>query len=216
MLFRSYFEIKNIIISILLVVIVIILLNPKGCIPGRTKTITFTKVDSIPYPVHDTIPQEVEVEVEVPVEVTKEVRVEVPVVQVVDSQAIVKLFSENKQTKKDILELPGNIGTVTIFDTISNNRILGRSFTSKVKQKIVRDTIRTPEPIKRYYYAGIDAKFDKPNHVTLLGASVLMRTKNENIYRVGIGVQNITGPDRVNGVFVPYIGGGVYWKIGKK
>ena len=213
---KKYLDLRNIIIIILLLLCLLGIINPKGIMPNRT--VYVPQIDSIPVPVHDTVIAEVEVETPVEVEVPVEVEkiVEVKVVEPVDSQAIVKLFSENKQTKKDILELPGNIGTVTIFDTISNNRILGRSFTSKVKQKIVRDTIRTPEPVKRYYYAGIDTKFDKPNHVTLLGASVLMRTKNENIYRVGIGVQNITGPDRVNGVFVPYIGGGVYWKIGKK
>lgn len=213
---KKYLDARNIIIVILILLLGIGVINPKGIMPNRT--VFVSQIDSVAYPVYDTLVEEVEVEVEVPYEtiIEREKIVEVQVTQPVDTQAIVKLFSENKQTKKDILELPGNIGTVTVFDTISNNRILGRSFTSKVKQKIIRDTSYMPEPVKKYYYFGIDTKFDAPNNVTLLGVSALMRAKDEKLYRVGIGVQNITGPDRVNGILVPYVGGGIYWKIGKK
>lgn len=213
---KKYLDLRNIAIIILILLLGLCFLNPKGILPNRTLYVP--QIDSVQYTVYDTLIEQVEVEVEVPVEVETiiEKTIEVQVLQPVDTQAIVKLFSENKQVKKDILELPGNIGTVTVFDTISNNRILGRSFTSKVKQKIIRDTSYMPEPVKKYYYFGVDAKFDAPNNVTLLGISGIMRAKDEKLYRVGIGVQNITGPDRVNGILVPYVGGGIYWKIGKK
>ena len=190
-------------------------INPKGILPYRN--IKIVQIDSIPYPVHDTIPLEVEVEIEVPVEVEIPVEklVEIPVIQVVDTMAIVKLFSDNKQTKKDILELPGNIGTVTLFDTISNNRILGRSFTSKVKQKIVRDTIYTPLPRRNELYFGVDTKFDKPNLISLIGLGVILKDKDDkHLYKVGIGVSNDVSADGTNGILVPYVGGGVYWRLG--
>jgi hypothetical protein len=212
---KKYLDIRNVIIVILILLALVEFLNPRGFMPGRTKLMT--QIDSIPYPVHDTIPFEteievpVEIEVEVPVDRPVEVRVEVE--KPVDTAAILKMFAENKQTKKDVLELPNNIGTVTVFDTISNNRILGRSFTSKVKKQIVKDTIYTPVPPKRLYYIGFDAKFDKPNMINLLGVSMMIKTKDEKIYKFGVGVQNIVGPDGVNGSLVPNIGGGVYWKI---
>lgn len=209
---KKIFDVRHIIIIILLLLALLEFINPKGFMPNRVVQVPV--VDSVPYPVHDTIPQEVEVEVQVPVEIEKEVKVEVqvPTPIPVDTMAIVKMFSENKQTKKDILQLPDNIGTVTIFDTISNNRILSRSFTSKVKQKIVRDTVKIPEPIKNVLYFGMDAKFDKPNVVNFLGVSALYKTKEEKLYRVGVGVNNIV-KDGTNGVLVPYVGGGIYWPI---
>ena len=178
------------------------------------RTVYVPQIDSVSYPVHDTVSVDVEVEVpvEVPVEVEKLVEKEVQVILPVDTMLIVKMFSENKQTKKDVLQLPENMGTVTVFDTISNNRILNRSFTSKIKQKIVRDTLKIPEPIRNVLYVGFDAKFDKPNVVSIMGVSTLLKTPTEKLYKVGVGVQNQV-IDGTNGKFVPYIGGGVYWPI---
>lgn len=209
---KKFLDVRNFIILFLVLTTLVMFLNPKGFMPNRT--VRVPQIDSIPYAVHDTIEQEVEIEIEVPVEVEKEVRVEVqvPTPIPVDTMAIVKLFSDNKQTKKDILQLPDNVGTVTIFDTILNNRILNRSFTSKIKQKIVRDTLRIPEEKKNVLYFGVDAKFDKPNVVNLIGTSVVMKTKTEKLYRVGAGVSNVV-TDGTNGTLKPYVGGGVYWPI---
>jgi len=119
--------------------------------------------------------------------------------------------------KKDILKLPGNIGTVTLFDTISNSRIVGRSFKSEVKQKILRDTIYTPIPRKNELFFGVDAKLDKPNVINLIGLAVLLKDKDDHhLYKLGVGVSNKVGSDGTNGVLVPYIGGGVYWKVNIK
>jgi hypothetical protein len=209
---KKYFETKNIIISILLVIIIIILLNPKGCIPARTETITISKTDTLYYEYYDTIPIETEIEIEVPIEVIKETTIEVPVLQKVDTTEIIKLFSENKQFKKDILELPGSIGTITLYDTISNNRILGRSFTSKLKQKIVRDTVEIILPPKNVLYFGIESSLNSPDLINNIGVGVMYKTKSEKIVKVMGGVTNRT-IDGVNGTLSPYIGGGVYWKI---
>lgn len=214
---KKYLDIRNFVILFLLLLCLLEFFNPGGYLPNRT--VKIPQIDSIPYPVHDTIPVEVEVEVEVPVdrpvEVMVEKLVEVPVIQPVDTMAIVKMFAENKQFKKDVIQLPDNAGTITIFDTISNNRVLGRSFTTKFKAKIIRDTVITPEPIKNVLYVGIDAKFDRPNVVNFLGTSLVYKTKQERLYRVGIGVNN-TVIDGTNGTLAPYVGGGIYWPIKRK
>lgn len=214
---KKYFELKNIIIILLTILIVLILLNPKGCIPSRTKTIQLTTIDSIPYPVYDTLIEEVEVEVEVPVEVEVlvEKTVEIEKIQPVDTAAIVKLFSENKQIKKDVLQLQDNIGTITIFDTISNNRILGRSFSSKIKQKIIRDTLKIELPPKNLWYFGVESSITQPDLINNLGVGLMYKGKNEKIYKITGGLTNRT-VDGVNGKFTPYVGGGVYWKINLK
>lgn len=179
--------------------------------PNRTKLVVQT--DSIPYAVHDTIPEEVEVEVEVevPVEIQVEKRVEVPVIQQVDTTEILKIYFA-KIPHKEVLTLPDNQGTITITDTISKNSVVNRKFIADVKKMIINDTIYTPEPRKTQLYFGFDAKFDKPNVVNLMGLGVVLKTKDEKLYKIGVGLaNNVT--DGTNGKLSPYLGGGVYWKV---
>ena len=213
---KKIFDIRHIIILILLLICILEFLNPKGIMPNRIKTIT--QIDSIPYEIHDTLEVEVPVEVEVPyeVKVPYEVRVEVPVAQLIDTNAILNALGQ-KIFKKDVLKLPNNVGTVTLFDTISNSKIIGRSFKSDVKQKIVRDTIYTPIPRQNEYFFGIDAKLDKPNVINLMGVAFLLKDKDDkHLYKLGVGVSNKVGDDGINGVLVPYLSGGVYWKVNFK
>jgi hypothetical protein len=61
---------------------------------------------------------------------------------------------------------------------------------------------------------GIDAKFDKPNVVNIIGLSMLFKNKDDNhMYKLGVGVTNRVDDGGTNGKLVPFIGGGVYWKI---
>jgi hypothetical protein len=66
---KKYLDIRNIIIILLIATTAIVAINPKGIIPNRTKYHQI--IDSVPYPVHDTIFVDslVEVEVDVPYEV---------------------------------------------------------------------------------------------------------------------------------------------------
>lgn len=208
---KKYLDIRNIIIVLLVIIALLEFFNPKGFMPNRTKIIT--NVDSIPYAVHDTIPIEYEVEVEVPteVEVIVEKLVEVPVIQKVDTSEILKIYN-TKILYNDVLTLPNNQGTVSIIDTISKNSIVNRKFIADIKKTIINDTIYTPEKRKTQVYFGFDAKFDKPNVVNLMGLGVILKTKDEKLYKVGVGfANNVT--DGVNGKLTPYLGGGVYWKV---
>jgi hypothetical protein len=119
---KKYINTKNIIIVILIILLFLVFLNPGGYVPMRTKYVP--KIDSIPYAVHDTISVdslvEVEVEVEVPYEVEK--RVEIPVIQSVDTMEILKVFY-TKNIQKNVLNLPNGVGTITLTDTIVQNKI---------------------------------------------------------------------------------------------
>jgi hypothetical protein len=208
---KKIFDIRHVVILILLLLMGLMFINPKGILPNRKELVI--KTDSIPYAVHDTIPEEVEVEVEVevPVEVEVEKRIEVPVIQPVDTTEILKIYFAKIQ-HKDVLTLPDNQGTISITDTISKNSIVNRKFIADVKKMIVKDTIYTPEPRKTQVYFGFDAKFDKPNVVNLMGLGVVLKTKDEKLYKIGVGMaNNIT--DGTSGTLTPYLGGGVYWKV---
>jgi len=213
---KHILDIRNIIIVLLIGVAIVEFINPKGIMPHRTLTIH----DTVGYevPVHDTVGIEVPVEVEIPVEV------QVPYVvhdtftvsNPIDTNAILNSIGM-KMFKKDILKLPNNVGTVTLFDTISNGRILGRSFKSDIKQKVVRDTTFLGDARKNLYYFGIDAQLDKPNVVNLIGLGFIIKDKDaKHLYKIGVGVTNRVGEDGTNGTLSPFIGGGVYWNVNRK
>jgi hypothetical protein len=212
---KKIFDIRHIIILILLLMCILEFFNPKGIMPNRTITVR----DTVGFEVlvHDTVGIEVpiEFEVEVPVEklVPYAVHDTVAVNTPIDTNAILNSLGQ-KIFKKDVLKLPSNVGTVTLFDTISNNRIIGRSFKSEVKQKIVRDTMYTSIPRQNEFYVGLDAKFDKPNVINIVGLSVLFKNKDDrHMYRLGVGVTNRVDDQGTNGKLTPFIGGGVYWKV---
>ena len=210
---KHILDIRNIIIVLLIGVAIVEFVNPKGIMPHRTLTIR----DTVGYevPVHDTVEVESLVEVEIPVEVQVPYAVHdtVPVDKPIDTTALLNAIGM-KMFKKDVLKLPNNIGTVTLFDTISNSRIIGRSFKSDVKQKIVRDTMYTPIPRQNEFYVGLDAKFDKPNVINIVGLSVLFKNKDDrHMYRLGVGVTNRVDDQGTNGKLTPFIGGGAYWKV---
>jgi hypothetical protein len=210
---KKYINTKNIIIVILIILLFLVFLNPGGYVPMRTKYVP--KIDSIPYAVHDTISVdslvevEVEVEVEVPYEVEK--RVEVPVIQSVDTMEILKVFY-TKNIQKNVLNLPNGVGTITLTDTIVQNKIVGTSFDSKIKKQIVRDTLRLPEEKKNKVYFGVTTQVDRPNFINGMGMGLLYQTKEDKIFKVGVGVNNWV-KDGVNGTFTPYVDAGIYWKI---
>lgn len=210
---KKILDIRHIVIVLLLLICALEFLNPKGFMPNRTKIVS--QVDSISFEVHDTTEIEVPIEVEVPVEVKVpyEVKVEVPVIQSVDTAEIIKSHFAKVQYK-DVLKLPNNQGTVTITDTISNNTIVNRKFIADVKRMIVKDTIYTQIPRKTEAYLGLDFKFDKPNVINVIGLSMLFKNKDDkHMYKVGVGVTNRIDDGGTNGRLIPFVGGGVYWKL---
>jgi hypothetical protein len=151
----------------------------------------------------------VEVEIEVPIEI--EVPTQVIITQSVDTMEILKVFY-NKKIEKNVLNLPNGAGTITLTDTISQNKIIGRLFESKVKKQIVRDTLRLPEEKKDKVYFGLNTQVDRPNLINGLGMGLLYQTKEDKIFKLGIGVNNWV-KDGINGTLTPYVDAGIYWKI---
>jgi hypothetical protein len=209
---KKIFDIRHIIIAILLLVAAVEFINPKGIMPHRTLTICDTV--GVEVPVHDTIG----VEVEVPVEVETITEVEKPVpyavhdtIQaVVDTNFIVKEYLNSINVFTNTYKFDKKQGSITITDTISKNKIIGRKYTTKITP--ITDTLRIPEPFKRKIFAGFEGGFNTPDFVSSIGLGVMINSKSDKIYNLGIGVNNTT-IDGTNGVFTPYIKGGVYWKI---
>lgn len=205
---KKIFDIRHIIIVLLVGLCIIEFINPKGIMPNRT----ITKTDTVGVPVHDTIPQEVEVEVEVPVMVEKPVPYAVhdTIETKVDTNFIVNQYLDSKNIFTNTYKFDKQQGSITITDTISKNKLIGRKYTTKITPRI--DTLRIPEPFKRKVYAGIESSFNKPDVVGSIGFGFLINSKSNKIYQFGLGVNNRV-TDGTNGQLTPYIKGGVYWKI---
>ena len=207
---KKIFDIRHIIIVVLLLVAIVEFINPKGIMPNRTKTIRDTV--GIEVPVHDTIPQEVEVEVQVPVTVEKPVPYAVhdTIQTIVDTNAIVNTYLNGINMFTNTYKFPKNQGSITITDTISKNKIVGRKYTTKITPIV--DTLRIPEPFKTKVFAGIEGGINKADYINFIGLGFMINSKSNKMYNLGIGVNNKT-KDGTNGSFSPYIRGGVYWKI---
>jgi len=211
---KKFVNFKNIAIAALIIYILLQWFNPGGVMPGgRTIRIEGKKYEVIKHEIDtvDVIKTKV---------VTKKgddiyhetiVEKEVLIPAIIDTAALLKDYY-SKVLYKDVLVLPDSLGTVAVTDTISQNKILGRTFNANVKQRTIKETMIVKELPKTKVFYGLEGGFNKADFVSSVGAGVLINTKKDKIYQLGLGVDNRT-TDGTNGSFSPYVRGGVYWKI---
>jgi hypothetical protein len=211
---KKLLNLKNIAIALLVAIVLF-----QQCGGNKKGTGEIVKVDGKKY---ELIKHEIDtVEVVKTKVVTKKgediyhetiVEKEVIIPAVIDTAALLKDYY-SKVLYKDVLVLPDSLGTVDVTDTISQNKIWGRTFNANVKQRTIKETMIVKELPKTQVYYGLTGGFNKVDVVANLGAGVLIKSKSDKIYQLGIGVANKVGTDGTNGVLTPFIGGGVFWKI---
>jgi hypothetical protein len=136
---------------------------------------------------------------------------EVIIPTIVDTAALLKDYY-SKVLYKDVLVLPDSLGTVAVTDTISQNKILGRTFNASVKQRTIKETTIVKEPARNQVYYGLTGGFNKADVVSSIGAGLILKTKKDKIYQFTLGVDNRI-VDGTTGGISPFIGFGTYWKI---
>jgi len=130
----------------------------------------------------------------------------------IDTAAIIlDYFSKN--VYKDTLRFNDSLGYVYIIDTITKNKILNRTWASSIKERLVHETTIVKDPPKVEYYLGLYGNFDKKDYLNSIGGSAIIKNTKRNMYQLNFGLTN--KPYTTTQQFTPYIGGGVYWKIGK-
>lgn len=206
---KNIFNLTNLIILLLSILVITMFINPYGVIPNRISYVTET--DSIPYIIHDTLEVMVETPYYVYVEIEKPVYV--PTIQEVDTTEILKIYY-SKNVLFDVLTLPNGMGTISLTDTISENKIKSRLFTTEIKEKIVIETVVETEKMKTKYFVGIDFGVNSQDFINHISTGIMVKTKKDKIYNFNLGVTNRT-TDGINGVLAPYIGMGTYWRIGR-
>ena len=220
------FDLKTIMIMILCVVLLF-----RSCGGGEEEEKEIINVDGKDYELleqkTDTIYVEKEVKVTkyVPKYITKEVIKEVQIPANVDSLAIIKdYFSKVTVTDtlnldydfpKEVTDSLGNkpassLGYGILTDIISQNRIESREIDWFFKIPTVYNTTIVKELPKLEFYYGFGLGMDQTNGLGNFTGNLLVKTKKMNIYGLNIGMSNQLGQ------YKPFVGGSMYWKIGKK
>ena len=207
---KKFLSVKNIVIVILSIIILFNLI--KGCGGKKEEKPTDTvKIDGKKY---DVIKKEIDTFY---VEKTKIVKkpgkdiyhdttIYVSVPQNVDTAKILSQYYA-KNVYKDTLKLDDSLGFVSVIDTIKENTIHFRTFTAKVREKIIEQKIYLKELPKRQLYFGFEGTFDRAEMFRGVGTGVIYKTKSDKIYKANIGVLNLQND------LSPYINAGLYWKI---
>ena len=209
----KFLNLKNIAIAVLVVIVLLEYFNPGGKMPGRTVRIDGKKYEVIKHDIDTFEVVKTKVVTKKGADIYHETIVEKEVVipTIVDTAALLKDFFA-KNVYKDTLRLPDSLGIVAVTDTITQNKILGRTFNASVKQREIKETLIVKELPKTQVYYGFNGGFNKADVVSNIGAGVIIKTKKDKIYQLGAGVANRT-VDGTNGSLSPYVGAGVYWKI---
>jgi len=171
---------------------------------------------TIPYPtkvitrvIYKTVTVEKIRKVNVPVPKIEYKIVEVPTkATALDTVAILQQYYP-KNVFTDVLVLEKGQGKVTVIDTVSHNRLVGRTFTADIKPKLVRERVEVVQPNVREYYLGPELTTNFNGINNWYGLNALLKTKENTIYKLGAGINMRDGLDGPK----PYLVGGIYIKI---
>jgi hypothetical protein len=210
---KKLLNFKNIAIAALIIFVLLQWFNPGGILPGKKVFIAGKAYEVIKHEIDTVDIVKTKVVTKKGEDIYHETIVEKEVIipAVIDTMALLKDYY-SKVLYKDTLVLPDSLGIVALNDTISQNKILGRTFNASVKQRTIKETTIVKELPKTKLFYGLEGGFNKADFVSSVGAGVLINTKKDKIYQLGLGVTNQT-TDGTNGGFTPYVRGGVYWKL---
>jgi hypothetical protein len=210
---KKLLNFKNIVIAALIIFVLLEWFNPGGVMPGKKVFIAGKAYEVIKHEIDTIDIVKTKVVTKKGEDIYHETIVEKEVIipAVIDTMALLKDYY-SKVLYKDTLVLPDSLGIVALNDTISQNKILGRTFNASVKQRTIKETTIVKELPKTKLFYGLEGGFNKADFVSSVGAGVLINTKKDKIYQLGLGVTNQT-TDGTNGGFTPYVRGGVYWKL---
>ena len=195
---KDFFKnIQNLLIGVLVVIILIM----RSCGGGSKNTeisepTTITKVE-IRYDTVQTV-----VEKYVPQWRDRIITITDTIPLKVDTLAILKDYYA-KYVYTDTLKLD-TIGYAVVSDTITRNTIFSRGVTTNILIPTITQT-NTVYINKSEWYWGLNLT-GRSSQINYLGGGLLYKSKNKNIYGLGVGV---------NETFQPVISASYYIKIGK-
>ncbi len=132
------------------------------------------------------------------------------VFRLVDTASILREFYANKQYVDTVTLSYDDVDVVhgIITDDISQNSIINRNVVWQVVFSNFYNETVIAKPNRYKVFFGFAGGFDRISYISNLETGLLLQSKDDNIYQVGVGIQNSNS----NGL-QPYIHTGVYWKI---
>lgn len=79
-------------------------------------------------------------------------------------------------------------GTAVINDTVSQNRITGRSLKVSQRIPVIKETVTLYQPKRNIVYLGVNVQGGPQNYLFAAGADLSLKTKNDRIYSLGASV----------------------------
>ena len=181
---KKLLNLKNIAIAVLVAIILLEYFNPGGKMPGRTIRIDGKKYEVIKHEIDTVEVEKVKVVTKKGADIVHDVIVHDTAVKLVnvDTAALLHDYLA-KVVYKDTLKLDEGLGTIALTDTITKNRILGRTWDAKIKQREIKETLIVKELPKTQVYYGFNGGFNKTDVVSNIGAGIIVKTKKDKIYQ---------------------------------
>ncbi len=159
------------------------------------------------------IPQYIDRIVEVPIEIPADVDTLKILNEYYSTFKITDTLSLNYDFNNNIIDKDGNkpsstLGYGIITDIISQNKIQSREIKWNFSIPVVYDTKIVKELPKTQVFVGLNTNIDRVNTINSVGGGVILKTKRDKLYQINAGLSN-----NINGQSIPYLGGGLYWKI---
>jgi hypothetical protein len=124
-------------------------------------------------------------------------------IQPVDTLFIVRDYL-SKYIYKDTLYLKDSLGIVWITDTISANKIVSRTWSYNIKERLVKESTIVKELPKIQLYFGFNTSLNKQDLFQSVGSGLILKTRSDKLFQVTVGLNN---------QLKPFVEGGLYWKI---
>ena len=156
---KKLLNLKNIAIAVLVVIVLLEYFNPGGKMPGRTIRIDGKKYEVIKHEIDTIDIVKTKVVTKKGEDIYHETIKEVIIPTIVDTQALLHDYFA-KNIYKDTLQLPDSLGTIAMIDTITQNKILGRTFNASVKQRTIKETTIVKELPKTKVFYGLEGGFN--------------------------------------------------------
>jgi hypothetical protein len=83
-----------------------------------------------------------------------------------------------------------NYGKIYVQDTVQQNRIIGRLFGADLLVPVVKESLTVEKLPKNELYLGVRTDWEKNGTFVGIGPSLLLKTKRQRIYGVGVNLVN--------------------------
>lgn len=109
----------------------------------------------------------------------------VPVLEQIDTSQIV-IDYHRLRYYSDTVKI--DYGSAIISDTVTENKITGRSVKATLQIPVIKETITLYQPKRNIVYFGLSAQGGPQNYLFAAGADLSLKTRNDRMYSAGVSL----------------------------